>query len=122
MATFEIRDGQLALEFSPLEKLGGLRSGATVELKDIHTIEKVDDPWDILDGLRFGTGIPWVIVLGTMLRQGGNDVVAVYRRDPAVVVTLRPGAPYQRLIATVPQPEQVVATLQTALENERRKT
>jgi hypothetical protein len=122
MATFEIRDGQLALKFSPLEKLGGLRSGATVGLEDIQAVEKVDDPWDILDGLRFGTGIPWVIVLGTMLRQGGNDVVAVYRRDPAVVVTLRPGAPYQRLIATVPQPEQVVATLQTALENERRKT
>ncbi len=122
MATFEIRDGRLTLEFSPLEKLGGLRSGVTVELRDIHTIGKVDDPWDILDGLRFGTGIPWVIVLGTMLRWGGNDVVAVYRQEPAVVVTLRPGAPYQRLIATVPQPEQVVAKLQAALENERMKT
>jgi hypothetical protein len=67
MATFKIRDGQLALEFSPLEKLGGLRSGATVGLKDIQAVEKVDDPWDILDGLRLGTGSPWVIVLGTML-------------------------------------------------------
>lgn len=121
MAMFTIRDGHLHLEFSTLEKLGGLRAGATVALADVHTIESVADPWEIIEGLRFGTGIPWVIVLGTMLRRSGNDVVAVYRQDPAVVVTLRPGAPYQRLIATVPQPEQVVATLRAALENERKK-
>jgi len=57
MATFKIRDGQLALEFSPLEKLGSLRSGATVGLTDIHMVEKVD-AWAILDGLRFGIRHP----------------------------------------------------------------
>lgn len=115
MAVFKIEEDQLILQFSGWEKLGGLRSGAKVKLKDIQTIEVVDNPWQILEGLRVGTGMPWVIVLGTMLRRGGNDVVAVYKKKPAVVVTLRAGLAYQRLIATVPNPEPVVETVRLAL-------
>ena len=116
MAKIKIRNDQLILQFSILEQLGGLRSGATVSLQDIISVEKVDNPWSILDGLRVGTGFPWVVVLGTMLRRHGNDVVAIYGNKPVVVISLRSGAPYQRLIATVPQPEQVVATVQVALQ------
>jgi len=114
MATIEIYNDQLILRFSLLEKLGGLRSGATVRLKDVLSVEKVDNPWSILEGMRVGTGLPWVIVLGTMLRRYGNDVVAVYGTKPVVVINLRSGAPYQRLIATVPEPEQVVAMVELA--------
>jgi len=116
MAAFEIKNDQLTLQFSTLEKLGGLRSGATVKLKDVKSVEKVDDPWNIIAGLRVGTGIPWVIVLGTMLRRGGNDVVAIYKKQPAVVITFQPDVPYQRFIVTVP-PEQVIATIQATLQN-----
>lgn len=117
MAIFKIQEDQLLLQFSRWEKLGGLRSGAKVQLTDIQSIETVANPWPIIEGLRVGTGMPWVIVLGTMLRRGGNDVVAVYKKRPAVVVTLRTGSAYQRLIATVPNPEQVVAAVQLALRS-----
>ena len=115
MATFEIQEGDLVLVFSTKETLGGLRSGARVPLDQVEAVEVVDDPWSILEGLRVGTGIPWVIVLGTMIRSGPNDVVAVYGRKPAIVVRLRRGAAYQRLIATVPEPAQVAERLSRAL-------
>ncbi|MCS6902305.1 MAG: hypothetical protein RMJ98_21930, partial [Myxococcales bacterium] len=95
MATFEIQGRDLALVFTPIEILGGLRSGARIPLDQVQSIEVVQDPWSILEGLRVGTGIPWVIVLGTMVRRGPNDVVAIYKRQPAVVVHLKPGALYQ---------------------------
>lgn len=107
MAHFQVSPAGLALVFSPLETLGGLRRGARVALGDIASVEVVADPWLIVSGMRVGTGLPWVILLGTMLRAGANDVVAIYGNKPAVVVHLRPGARWQRLIATVPNPDMV---------------
>lgn len=115
MATFELRDGALDLAFTPLETLGGLRRGARVPLSDVAAVEVVDDPWSVAQGIRVGTGAPWVILLGTMLRRGANDVVAIYGRRPAVVVTLRAGARWQRLMATVPDAPAVAATIRAAL-------
>lgn len=115
MARFEIERDQLVLRFSFWEQLVGLRSGAVANLNEISSVEVVDNPWAILEGMRVGAGFPWVIVLGTMLRRGGNDVVAVYNKQPAVVITLQPGARYQRFIATVPDPEYVVAMIRSAL-------
>jgi|GEM_PF-1334613 len=118
MATFDIQNDQLILQFSMLEKFGGLRLGARVELKDIKSVEVIDNPWNIIEGLRVGTGICGIIALGTMLRLGlqRNDIVAVYKKKPAVVITLQPGASYHRLIFTVPHPEQVVASIQKSLK------
>lgn len=115
MAHFEVENGDLCLRFSFKEQLGGLRNGARIPLSLVASVEVVDDPWSVLAGMRVGTGIPWVIVLGTMIRSGANDVVAVYGTKPAVVVSLRPGARWQRLIATVEDPDRVVEDLRRAL-------
>src|SRR5262245_49712509 len=114
MAQFEVDGDTLDLRFTPIERVGGLRRGARVPLADVASVE-VAPPWEVLAGLRVGTGIPWVIGLGTMLRAAGNDVVAVYGRKPAVVVNLRQGSRWLRLIATVPEPSAVAARIRTAV-------
>jgi hypothetical protein len=38
-----------------------------------------------------GTGIPFVVMLGTMRYLTGKDLVAIYRRKPAAIVTLKSG-------------------------------
>lgn len=111
MARFEVEGADLRLVFSWLEMLGGLRSGARVRLSEVESVTVVDDPWPHLRGLRFGTGMPYVIVLGTMLRGGRDDVVAVYGRRPAVIVALRRESRYQRLLATVEEPETVATDI-----------
>jgi len=115
MATFSMQGSYLDLEFSRLERVGGLRRGARVPLDQVATVYVSEDPWSILSGMRVGTGIPYVAVIGTMVRSGPNDVVCVRGRKPAVVVELREGAQYQRLIATVEDPEEVAATIERAL-------
>lgn len=120
MARFDVTASELALVFAPLEALGGLRRGARVSLNDIASVEVVDDPWQVVSGLRVGTGVPWIILLGTMLRQGANDVVAIYKRKPAVVVHLRPGASWQRLIATVPNPHGVADAIKDHVDRLRQ--
>jgi hypothetical protein len=115
MASVAIEDQTITLRFSALEKLGGLRRGASAALSDITSVEVCTDPWSALRGLRVGTGIPFVIVLGTMLRSGKNDVVAVYGRKPIVLVEFGPGAPHERWLWTEAEPAQVVEKIQAAL-------
>lgn len=116
MARFVLDDDTLTLTFSRLERFAGLRGNARVPLTDIVSVETVNDVWKRTSGLRVGVGFPRGILLGTMLRRGGNDVVAIYGTKPAVVVALRKGARWQRLIATVPQPTVVTAQIESAVK------
>lgn len=85
-------------------------------MTDVVAVEIASNPWRELSGMRYGTGIPRVIALGTMLRAGANDVVALYGgAKPAVVVTLRAGAKYQRLMATVDNPQATVSSIREHL-------
>ncbi len=115
MAHFEPTHTGIQLKFSSLEALGALRTRATVPWEDVASIEVAPDPWSILRGLRFGTAIPWVILLGVMFHPKGSDVVALYKRKPAVVVHCKPGTRYHRLIATVDPPEELAAELREAM-------
>ena len=114
MAHFETTNDAIQLQFSIWEALGALRSRATVPWAEVASIEVAADPWSILRGMRVGTGIPWVILLGMMWHPQGSDVVAVYKRKPAVVLFCKPGGRYNRLIATVENPEEVAEELRKA--------
>jgi len=117
MARFIVEDQHLIPKLSPLEAVGGLRRSARVPLTDVASVEVTPEPWKVPSGLRVGTGLPGAILLGTMIRRGANDVVAIYGRAPAVVVTLREGAAWRRLIATVPHPDAVAAQIQDAMRD-----
>lgn len=119
MAHYELSDDELLLKFSGLERVLGLRSGARIPLSQVEFAQVVDNPWAVVAGLRVGTGIPLVVLLGTMLRGDANDVVAIYGRRPAVMVNLRKGARWQRLIATVDEPDRVSAEIQAAADKAR---
>jgi hypothetical protein len=115
MADLRIEGSELTLAFTPLERAGALRPDPRVPLHQVRAVDVVQQPWSILRGLRVGTALPWVILLGTMLRRGGNDVVAVNGRGPAVVVHLDPATGWQRWICTLPDPADVCARIQAAL-------
>ena len=85
-----IVDGEkVRLNLSILEILGAFHSSPEIE-----SIEIEPNPWvrELLKGVRApGTGIPFVVMLGTMRYLQGKDFVAIYRRKPAAVITLRSG-------------------------------
>jgi len=90
MACVEESDSGLIVRLSRWEVIGGLHREFTIPRECIVSDEHVPDGWNELHGWRCpGTGIPWVIMLGTMRFKGTKDYCAVYGRRPARVITCR---------------------------------
>jgi hypothetical protein len=94
MAHLVITGEKLQLTLSIWEILGAFHSSPAVDISQVESIEVVDNPWvrEVLKGVRApGTGIPFVVMLGTMRYAKGKDLVAIYRRRPSAIVTLKSG-------------------------------
>ena len=114
LAEIVVRDGELVVQLSALEKLGALHADVRVPIANVVWARVVEHPWEALRGLRCpGTGIPGVIMLGTKRGRFGADFAAVYKDRPAVAVELRDAA-FCRLIVTVDDPAAVARSLQPA--------
>ena len=101
MATIDETPEGLHLRMSHWERLGALHGDLFIPRASIVSSEIVPDPWPILRGWRApGTGIPFVIMLGTLRYQGLKDFCVIYRRRPARVITCREFG-FSRVIVTL---------------------
>jgi hypothetical protein len=94
MAHVVVDGAKVRLHLSLLEVLGAFHGSLEVDLSKVESIEIEETPWvrEVLKGVRApGTGIPFVIMLGTMRYRGGKDFVAIYRRKPAAIINFRSG-------------------------------
>ena len=99
------------MKFSRLEALGAFARSPEVALEDVESVEVVDNPWtsQVLKGVRApGTGIPFLVMLGTMRYRGGKDLCAIYKRRPNAVITLKSG-PYKRWIFEIKDMNEIEA-------------
>ena len=120
MAHLVIINGNVALTLSFWERLGAFHGSPTTQLSNIESIEVIDNPWSsqYLKGFRApGTGIPFVIMLGTLRYKGGKDFCAIYKRKPNAIVILKSG-PFKRWIFEVRNPAELVS-LQELLSNQK---
>ena len=115
MARFAVEGSTLVLRLSGLERLGAfILRDPSAPLSAIRSVRVSENPWSELRGLRVpGTGLPGVIMLGTLRGHAGRDFAAVYRHRRAVVVDIEGGL-YGRLIASVDDPERVAAAIREA--------
>ena len=99
MAHVVINDGRVRLQLSLLETLGAVHASPEVKLSEVDSVEIVANPWtsQVLKGVRIGTGVPLLALLGTMKYVGGKDFCIIYKRRPNAVVTLKSG-PFKRWI------------------------
>ena len=75
-----------------LEKLGAFRKSPKSLLKNIQEIRYIENPWsrEVLRGLRApGTGIPYVIMLGTMRHRKGKDFCVIYKKNPVILIEFK---------------------------------
>jgi hypothetical protein len=94
MAHLEVNGENATLKLSVLEILGAFHLSPKVNLEQIESVEIVENPWtnQVLKGVRApGTGIPLVVILGTMRYRGGRDFCAIYKRRPCAIVYLKSG-------------------------------
>jgi hypothetical protein len=94
MAHLVITGETLQLKLSVWEILGAFHSSPTADLSQVESLEVEENPWvrEVLKGTRApGTGIPFVVMLGTMRYLKGKYFVAIYRKRPAAIITFTTG-------------------------------
>jgi hypothetical protein len=96
-------NGELILKLSRLEKIYSLHQNIRVKTSDLVSITEYEKPWNnkVLRGFRApGTGLPFVILFGTMRFRGGKDFVAIYKRGPVKVYEFKAGE-FKRWILSI---------------------
>lgn len=109
MAQVVVKGNRVRFELSLWEKLGAFANSQEISLSEIESVETVPNPWtsQVLKGVRApGTGIPFVVLLGTMRYRGGKDLCAIYKRRPSAIVTVKSG-PYKRWIFEIKDKSEV---------------
>ncbi|MGH8995115.1 MAG: hypothetical protein ACRDYB_03630 [Acidimicrobiales bacterium] len=111
MANFQISPTELQVKLNWVEKFEAAHGDVTVPLSAVSEVRAVATAWPELRGIRApGTGISGVIAVGTRRGRFGRDFAVVHGRGPAVVVELS-GVPFQRLVVTVPDADEVAARI-----------
>jgi hypothetical protein len=110
MAHLVINDNRVRLQLSILEALGAIRTSPDVSLSEIESVEIVANPWssEVLKGIRIGTGIPFIALLGTMKYIKGKDFCVIYKRRPNAIITLKSG-PFKRWIFEIKDMSEIDA-------------
>lgn len=108
MAHLEVDSGLVRLRLSLWESLGAIRTSPEIAVTEIESVEVVANPWtnQLLKGVRIGTGIPFVVLLGTMKYLSGKDFCAIYKRRPNAVLTLKSG-PFKRWIFEIKDMKEI---------------
>jgi hypothetical protein len=116
MARLEVAGDRVEVVLSQLERLGALRGDVSVAVEDVADVCVSEAPFGRLRGLRApGTGVPGVLALGTWRYRGGKDFVAVRRGRPAVILDVRPGGEFRRLIVSVDDAVRTAAGIRAAV-------
>ncbi|MGH3445306.1 MAG: hypothetical protein ACRDPB_08020 [Nocardioidaceae bacterium] len=111
MADLLIDDDTVTVSLSGIEKVEALHGDVTVPRSAIVGARAVADGMAEVHGLRMpGTGFPGLIMVGTFRHPRGTTFAVCHGQQPAVVLDLS-GANYDRIVATVANPEDAVRSL-----------
>ena len=111
MAELVIDKESLTVVLSAAERVEALHRDVSVPRAAITEVRAVPDGMDQVRGLRApGTGLPGVIMVGTWRSSDGTTFAVCHGRRPAVVIELT-GQAFDRLVVTVDNPEEAVASL-----------
>jgi hypothetical protein len=95
--------GELILKLSLRERIFALHSNPRARISDLISTTVAIKPWsaEVLRGVRApGTGIPYVVLLGTMRFKGGKDFTAIYKRGPVKIYEFSSGE-FRRWIVSI---------------------
>lgn len=101
-----VLDGEdLVVKLSRHEKLLCMHKDVRVPLSAVTSARVVSDGWSQVRGIRApGTGIPGMVMMGTLRGDFGKDFAVIRGHRPALVVDLH-GQEFTRLTLCVGNPE-----------------
>ena len=89
MARIVVEGSTLKFSLTRLEVIGAFHKSPQAKISNLVKVTKVENPWttSVLSGVRApGTGIPLVIMLGTLRYRKGRDFCAIYKRRPVFIL------------------------------------
>lgn len=111
MANLLIDDHAVTLSLSTIEKVEALHGDVVVPRAAVVGVRVVPDGMEEVHGLRMpGTGFRGVVMVGTWRDDEGVTFAVCHGRRPAVILDLV-GQPYDRIVVTVENPDDAVASL-----------
>lgn len=111
MATFEVEGDKFALRLTSTEHLEALHGDVIVPLASVRSVEVLDDAMSAVHGVRFGTGIPGRVAVGTFTSKSTRIFAVVHHRDRGGVRVRLSGAEFDELVVSAPDPEAVAQSL-----------
>lgn len=111
MANVKVEADQLVLELTVEEKLEAIHGDIRVALSAVRSITVVDDALDQVQGIRTGTGLPGVLVVGTIRWAGRKSFVVVHHGHPRGVVIRLEGTEFDEFVIGTDDPEKMAAGL-----------
>jgi hypothetical protein len=110
MARIEWSETTVFVRLSLLERAGALHGDVEFARAAIASVRAVENPLSHVRGLRVpGTALPGMLALGTYRGLFGKDFAAA-TRERGVVFELS-GSPWQHVVVSVHNPEEVVHAL-----------
>jgi hypothetical protein len=111
MAELLVNDDVVTVSLSAVEKAEALHGDVQVPRAAVVSARTVPDGMEEVHGLRLpGTGFPGVIMVGTWRDDERSTFAVCHGRRPAVVLELT-GQPFDRIVVTVDNPDEVIARL-----------
>ncbi len=110
VARLRIDDRAVIVSLSAMEKLQALHRNVTVPRTSVIGARRVPDGMAELRGRGTGTGLPGVMMVGTVRNSSGVTFAVCRARRPAVVLDLA-GHSYDRIVVTVDNPDEIVSHL-----------
>jgi hypothetical protein len=93
MAKLEVSGEIITLRLSRIESIFALHASPFSQIDQILAITPVKSFWNrlMISGIRFGTGIPFVVALGTFWWLDSKSFIAVYKNQPGYLITFKEG-------------------------------
>jgi hypothetical protein len=111
MARLLVNDDVVTVSLSAIEKAEAAHGDVSVPRAAVVSARIVPDGMDEVHGLRMpGTGLPGVIMVGSWRDKERVTFAVCHGRRPAVVLDLT-GQRYDRIVVTVENPDEIVASL-----------
>lgn len=110
MAKLIVSGDMVTVSLTAMEKVETLKGDISFPRAAVITASAVPSGMAELHGMRVGTGLPGVIAAGTWHYNGQVTFAVCHGNGPAVVLELA-SQQYQRIVLTVDDPQQVLASL-----------
>ena len=117
MGRLEITETEVILHLGFFEWMWSFScccGGFKYPLSSIKSVRSCNTLWDEMRGVRVGTGIPCVVMLGTRMHSEGKDFCAVYCNYPGLVIEFNDQS-YKRWVFSVDKSITLAAELEAKI-------